>query len=290
MSQTESVVFNFTTEGANSSVGFSKNFDLTLRPISMVIKNNTPFEGSVQYANQSDSYDAPPYAMAVYRVSAATQQRGSFAVVPNTASTIPTQAWNVRVLFTDAELPPGIYSTAPTIPGPKQAVTNAPSQVYVTNSSGPPNGTRILDSSGGAIDSLGSALAYNGGIGRSLMTVDQQFLAAQAAEGNASAIAATSWGNVLSVTFGTLTGLHAIFYAGATLDAAIAAQTGAWRITQAGVVVREFLVPSGVSVANDVRLGLIDTASGAVTMNLDWYNTASAALAIGTVRAWWAYL
>ncbi|MHB1669092.1 hypothetical protein [Thiomonas sp.] len=164
---------------------------------------------------------------------------------------------------------------------------DAPAQVSFTNSNFQ---VRITDSGGSGLNALGSAVGYSAdSVGRSLMTTSPILVASAAAGSNVAAIAATSWGNVLTVDFAAGSGTRAVLRAGATLGAAIAAQTGAWRITQAGTTVREFLVLAGTTVEATIDLGMIATSS-AVTMNLDWYNTASTALAIGAVQAWWAYL
>ena len=287
MTHSESVVFAFSTSEANSAQGFSQSFDLSQRPVSLVIKNNTPFEGSLQFAAQLDSYDVPPYAMAIYRVSGATQQRASFTIVPNSASTIPSQPWTIRALFTQAELPPGIYSTAPTTPGPKQTTSGSPTQVDVVNAPSvyPRTGN------GDYFESL-QVVGYSASNAvTALLTSPLWPSLTSAAGGNATAIATTSWGDVLTYTFGNGSGNRLIDFAGASLDTALIGQTGAMRILVGGVEVRKYLVPAGTSCSQNVRVGPIWTSAGDVKVQLQWYNTSSTtAIPIGGVTGWWQYL
>ena len=289
MTHSESVVFAFSTSEANSAQGFSQSFDLSQRPVSLVIKNNTPFEGSLQFAAQVDSYDVPPYAMAIYRVSGATQQRASFTIVPNSASTIPSQPWTIRALFTQAELPPGIYSTAPTTPGPKQTTSGSPTQVNLVNEPGvyPKTGN------GNYVESIAAAgYTTNTSVAVTAVLACNLWPAlSSAAGGNAAAIAATSWGDVLTYTFGSGSGNRLVDFAGASLDTALIGQTGAMRILVGGVEVRKYLIPAGTSCSQNVRVGPISTSAGSVQIQLQWYNTSSTtAIPIGGVTGWWQYL
>lgn len=126
----------------------------------------------------------------------------------------------------------------------------------------------------------GFSIGYNGSLAQSLITAPFASLKDTAGT-NPAAIAAASWGNVLTFTTTELTYLEK---AGATLDIALIAQAGAWRITVGGVEQRKYLVPAGETIQRDVVMAI----DGGNTVNLDFYNTsATTAIPIGAVLGWW---
>lgn len=126
----------------------------------------------------------------------------------------------------------------------------------------------------------GFSIGYNGSLAQSLITAPFASLKDTAGT-NPAAIAAASWGNVLTFTTTELTYLEK---AGATLDITLIAQAGAWRITVGGVEQRKYLVPAGETIQRDVVMAI----DGGNTVNLDFYNTsATTAIPIGAVLGWW---
>ena len=130
---------------------------------------------------------------------------------------------------------------------------------------------------------VGFSMGYYGALSQSLLTAPFASLRDSAGT-NPAAIAASSWGNVLSFTTSTTTELTYLEKAGASLDITLIAQAGAWRITVGGVEQRKYLVPAGQTIQQNVAMSI----SSGSTVNLDFYNTSTTtAIPIGAVLGWW---
>ncbi|MHB1709598.1 MAG: hypothetical protein ACYCT2_09010 [Thermoplasmataceae archaeon] len=216
---------------------------------------------------------------------------GEVIIQPYSAVTLPVvegSSWSVRA--TVSTYPPitglvdqvdHLFSDMPVNPG----VTFNPlaGNMYTLGS---PNGSRpvsISDSFQYSV--LSAAASENGGYGvlNESWTTVPYATAVERNGTNAASIAATSWGNVITYTTPANAQGNLVVSAGASLDVALIAQTGAWRLTAGGVEVRKFLVPAGVSVHEDV---MYYTNLASTVINLDFYNTSATAIAIGAVLGW----